>query len=371
MSVADQGRSPRAGPWRSEQRSRLSSPAGRVRQSHGSRHQTVVITGATSGVGRAAVREFAGRGARLVLLARGAEGLRAAPREVEQAGSEALELPTDIADAEQVEQAAATVERELGPIDVWVNNAMTSIFCTVRDLEPSEIQRVTEVTYLGTVFGTMAALKRMLARDRGSIVQVGSTLAYRAIPLQSAYCGAKHAVEGFTESLRAELIHEKRNVRLTMVQLPGVNTPQFDVVKSRLPRKAQPVPPIYQPEVAARAILWASEHARRQVYVGGSTAGTIIANKVVPGLLDRYLARTNIDAQQTDEPEDPQRPVNLWGATCGSRCRAIRAPTVASTSVLMMAAWQWWITTHRSLVAAGGAAVALLGPLLRWHRRSV
>ena len=275
--------------------------------------RVVVITGASAGVGRATAEAFAARGDRVALLARGRAGLEGAAKDVEAAGGEALTIPVDVAHADAVEEAADRIERELGPIDVWVNDAMTTVFAPFTQLSTDEFRRVTEVTYLGTVHGTMAALRRMRPRDRGSIVQVGSALAYRGIPLQSAYCGAKHAIQGFTDSLRTELMHEGSHVRVSMVQLPALNTPQFDWVRSLMPRRAQPVPPIYQPEVAARAIVWASEHGRKEVFVGGSTVATIWGDKLASGLLDRYLARTGFDSQQTQEPEDPARPNNLFG----------------------------------------------------------
>src|SRR5215218_2864905 len=262
------------------------------------RPEVVVITGASAGVGRATAREFARRGAHVALIARGRDGLEGARREVERAGGRALVLPLDVSDADAVEQAAELTVRELGPIDVWVNNAMLSVFSPVTEMRPEEYKRVTEVTYLGYVYGTLAALRRMLPRDRGVIVQVGSALAYRGIPLQSAYCGAKHAVQGFTESVRCELIHDGSGVKITMVQLPALNTPQFGWVRNRLPRKPQPVPPIYQPEVAADAIVWAARHYRREWVVGGSTALAIAGDKVAPGLGDWYLARQGYDAQQ-------------------------------------------------------------------------
>jgi NAD(P)-dependent dehydrogenase (short-subunit alcohol dehydrogenase family) len=277
------------------------------------RDRVVVVTGASGGIGRATARAFGARGARIALLARGEAGLDAAAAEVEEAGGTALAISVDTARYDDVEAAAARVEEELGPIDVWVNDAFTSVFAPFTEISPEEFARVTEVSYLGFVYGTRAALDRMLPRDRGTIVQVGSALAYRGIPLQSAYCGAKHAIQGFHESLRCELLHEGSNVHVTMVQMPAVNTPQFDWVLSRLPRRAQPVPPIYQPEVAAEAVLYAADHPRRREYwVGGTTAGTLLANAVVPGLLDRYLARTGYASQQTAEPRDRDRPANLW-----------------------------------------------------------
>lgn len=228
------------------------------------RPEVVVVTGASAGVGRATVRAFARRSASIGLLARGRDGLEAARQEVETLGGNALVVPIDVADADQVEAAAAAVEEEFGPIDIWVNNAMVSVFSPAKEMTPAEYKRVTEVTYLGYVYGTLAALKRMLAQDRGVIVQVGSALTYRGIPLQSAYCGAKHAIEGFTESVRCELLHDGSNVKITMVQMPALNTPQFGWVKSRLPRKPQPVAPIYQPVVAAEAIVWAAHDYRRE-----------------------------------------------------------------------------------------------------------
>jgi NAD(P)-dependent dehydrogenase (short-subunit alcohol dehydrogenase family) len=268
---------------------------------------TVVITGASAGVGRAVARAFAERGDRIALLARGEAGLDAAADEI----SEALPVPIDVADPAAVEAAADTVERELGPIDIWVNNAFAGELASFLEMPAEDFRRVTEVTYLGYVHGTRAALRRMLPRDRGVIVQVGSALAYRGIPLQSAYCGAKHAIQGFTESVRCELMHDKAHVYLTMVQLPAVNTPQFGWARSRMPRHPQPVPPIYQPEVAAEAVLHAADHPRRREYwVGGSTVATLLANKVAAGLLDRYLARTGYRGQQTDAP--PTGAGNLW-----------------------------------------------------------
>jgi len=277
----------------------------------------VVITGGSAGTGRAVARAFARNGAHVALLARGEERLRAACRDVEGAGVRALGVVTDVADAQAVEAAAAQVEAELGPITVWVNSAMTSVFSPVHQLTAEEVKRVAEVTYLGSVNGILAALRRMQPRDAGTIVQVGSALAYRAIPLQAAYCGSKFAIRGFVDSLRCELRHDRSGVRVTSVHLPAMNTPQFGWVRSRLPRHPQPVPPIYQPEVAAKAIVWAANHPRREVWVGYSTVGTILAGKLVPALVDRYLARTNYEAQQTDRPADPDLADNLCAPAPG------------------------------------------------------
>ena len=324
----------------------------------------VVITGASAGVGRATAREFASRGADVGLLARDAEGLNGAVEEVEKLGRRAVAVPTDVADPDQVEAAASQVEAELGPIDVWVNNAMTSVFAPFIEIEPAEFRRVTEVTYLGFVYGTRAALRRMLPRDRGTIVQVGSALAYRGIPLQSAYCGGKHAIQGFTESVRAELLHDRSAVRLTMVQMPALNTPQFVQVLSKLPNKAQPVPPIYQPEVAARAIVWAATHRRRQMWVGASTVATVLGNKVVPGLLDHYLGRTGYASQQTGERRDPNQPSNLWEPVPGDKGAHGPFDDRASSR-----SPQLWASAHRGLVAAAIAAgVASLASVWRARR---
>jgi NAD(P)-dependent dehydrogenase (short-subunit alcohol dehydrogenase family) len=274
--------------------------------------ETVVITGASAGLGRAIACEFGKSGAQVALLARGRAGLDAAQREIETAGGTALTVPTDVSDAEAVESAAATAEREFGTIDIWINNAMVSVFSPVKDTKPEEFKRVTDVTYLGVVNGTLAALRRMLPRNRGKIIQVGSALAYRSIPLQAAYCAAKHAIVGFTDSLRCELIHDSSSIGLTIVHMPALNTPQFNWVKSRLRNKAQPVPPIFEPEVGARAVFWAAHHDRAKVFVGGSTVEAIVGNKIAPRLLDKYLARTGYKAQQTSEFEDPDRRSNLW-----------------------------------------------------------
>jgi NAD(P)-dependent dehydrogenase (short-subunit alcohol dehydrogenase family) len=266
-----------------------------------------------------------------------------------------LTLPLDVADWEAVDQAATAVEDRFGPIDVWINNAMVSVFSPFVEMTPEEFKRVTEVTYLGYVHGTLSALRRMKPRDRGVIIQVGSALAYRGIPLQSAYCGAKHAVEGFTESVRCELLHDGSRVRLTMVQLPAVNTPQFSWVKSRLPRKPQPVPPIYQPEVAARAILWAAKHARRELNVGMSTSVVVAGNKLAPGLGDWYLARTGYDSQMLNEPAEKERPDNLWRPLRGDHGAHGEFDDRAHPRSL-----QLWATTHRGLLAAVGLGMAAL-----------
>jgi NAD(P)-dependent dehydrogenase (short-subunit alcohol dehydrogenase family) len=315
--------------------------------------RVVVITGASGGVGRAVAREFAGRGAKVALLARGDAGLDAAAKEIEAAGGVALPISVDVADAEAVDAAAERIERELGPIEVWVNNAFSSVFAPFTQISTEELRRTTEVTYLGYAYATKAALARMMPRDRGSIVLVGSALARRGIPLQSGYCAAKHAIYGLYESIRCELLHEKSSVRITTVQLPALNTPQFDWVRSKLPRRAQPVPPIYQPEVAARAIAFAADHPRRREYlVGASTVLTVTANKVMPGLLDRYLARTGYSAQQTDQARDTAQPSNLYepvdeNVDEGAHGRFDRRAHPRSPLL--------WVQQHRGMVAAAVA----------------
>jgi len=326
--------------------------------------EIVVITGASAGVGRATVREFAKRGAHIGLIARGAAGLEGAREEVERLGGRALVVPADVSIYEQVESAAQEVERNLGPIDIWINNAMVSAFSRFREMQPAEFSRVTEVTYLGVVHGTMAALHFMSGRNRGTIVQVGSALAYRSIPLQSAYCGAKHAIRGFTDSIRCELLHDGIDIHLTTVHLPALNTPQFDWVKNRLPYKPQPVPPIFQPEVAARAIYWAAHHRRRELYVGFPTVKAILANKIIPGYLDRYLAKRGYEAQQTKEFDDHNRPNNLWNPLPGDFGAHGRFDRLSRPRSV-----QLWLTTHRWLAAALGAAAGAMGvayTIRRW-----
>ena len=316
--------------------------------------EVVVITGASAGVGRATVREFAKHGAHVGLLARNEDGLQAAKEEVESLGGKALVVPTDVADPEQVEAAADKVEKELGPIDVWVNDAIAVIFAPAKEISPQDFKRSTEVCYLGAVYGTMAALKRMVPRDRGTIVQVGSALSYRAIPLQSAYCGAKHGMRGFTDSVRTELIHDKSNVRITMVQLPAVNTPQFNVSKTTLDKHPQPVPPIYQPEVPARAIYYAAHNKRREVWVGLSSAIVITGNKLLPGLGDWYLGRTGYGSQQTQQSINPDRPNNLYEPVSGDHGAHGNFDKQAHEE-----SPQLWSTRHRTtLLAAVGLGLA-------------
>jgi short-subunit dehydrogenase len=322
--------------------------------------EVVVITGASAGVGRATALEFARHGAHVGLIARGIERLEQARREVESYGVKTIALSADVADPSAVEQAAARVESELGPIDIWVNNAMTTVFSPFSEISAEEFKRATEVTYLGAVHGTMSALRRMRPRNRGCIVQVGSALAYRSIPLQSPYCGAKHAILGFTVSLRTELLHEKSRVHVTMVHLPAMNTPQFSWCKTRLPRHPQPVPPIYAPEVAARGIYWAAHHRRREVRVGLPTVEAIMGNRIAPGLLDRYLARTAYESQQTSEPVDPGRPDNLFQPVAGNW----GAHGVFIQQSLQRSE-QLWAVTHRPLLALAASGLWALGWLLQ------
>ncbi len=330
--------------------------------------RVVVVTGASGGIGRATARLFARHGDTVALLARGDRGLDAARRDAESEGCRAAAYVVDTADAAALDQVAHRVEEDLGEIDIWVNVAFTSVFARFVDIEPEEFERVTQVTYLGFVNGTRSALRRMLPRDRGTIVQVGSTLAYRGIPLQSAYCGAKHATQGFHESLRTELLHDRSRVRVTMVQMPAVNTPQFSWVLSRLPRQAQPVPPIYQPEVAAHAVMYAAEHPRRREYwVGETTAATLLVNAVAPGLLDRYLARTGFNGQQTDQPKLPDQPTNLWEPADGDDGHDFGAHGQFDKRSHAHSPQVWASQHHGTLAAVGLGLVA--AALVRAARR--
>ena len=327
--------------------------------------QVVVITGATAGVGRATARSFAREGAKIGLLARGKAGLEGTRKDVEELGGQAIAISTDVADADQVEAAALAVEEAFGPIDVWVNNAMTSVFSPVNEMQADEYRRVTEVCYLGYVHGTLSALKRMQTRDRGTIIQVGSSLAYRGIPLQSAYCGAKHAIQGFTDSLRTELIHDGSNVHVTEVHLPAMNTTQFGWVKSRLPNKAQPVPPIYQPEIAADAIVWSAHNKRRELLVGGPTQIVINGNKIAPALGDWYLAQGGYEDQQRDEPEDPNRDHNLWEPVPGDHGAHGDFDNMARPDSPVTTA-----SMHRKPIGLAVAGVTTaIGALLFWRSR--
>src|SRR5688572_13082378 len=319
------------------------------------RPEVVVITGASSGIGRATARRFARDGARIGLLARGIEGLEGARRDVETLGGEALPIPTDVSDAAQIETAASTIEEHLGPIDIWINNAMVSVFSPVKEMQPEEYRRVTEVTYLGYVYGTLSALKRMSPKDHGTIVQVGSALAFRGIPLQSAYCGAKHAVQGFIESLRSELLHDHSKVWVTMVHLPATNTPQFNWVKTRLPRKPQPYPPVFQPEVPAEAIYYAAHHRRREMFVGWPTLKTVLGNRLAPGYVDRVLAKTGYEGQQYNGLVGPSRRDNLWEPVAidfGAHGDFDRGAKSFS--------WLLWADVHREMVAMGLSAAAVI-----------
>jgi len=321
----------------------------------------VVVTGATAGVGRATVRAFARKGCSIGLLARGEERLATTRAEVEELGGKALAVKTDVSDANQVNSATAAVEREFGPIDIWVNNAMTTVFAPFTEITPEEFKRATEVTYLGAVNGTMAALRSMLPRDRGVIVQVGSALAYRSIPLQAPYCGAKHAIAGFTDSIRSELIHRNSRTRLTMVQMPALNTPQFSWCRTRLPRHPQPVPPIFEPEVAAEAIVWASCHRRREVYVGMPTVMAIVGNKIAPRFLDYYLA-WKFDSQETDKPIEAGRRDNLFDPVPGDyAAHGIFDARSRKNSI------QFRIDTHRATL---GLAVLMIGGLAYFRRKT-
>jgi NAD(P)-dependent dehydrogenase (short-subunit alcohol dehydrogenase family) len=326
------------------------------RMSEETRPQVVVVTGASAGVGRALIRAYARRGAHIGLIARGRAGLEAARRDVEELGGRALMLPLDVADADAVETAATKVEAAFGPIDLWINNAMTSVFSPVKEMTPEEFRRVTDVTYLGYVHGTLSALRRMLPRDRGIIVQVGSALAYRGIPLQSAYCAAKHAVQGFMDSLYTELLHDGSNVKATMVQLPAVNTPQFRWVKSRLPNQAQPVPPIFQPEVIAEGIVYAADHPRREFWIGWPTVKAIIGNNLVPWYADQYLAEHGYEDQQIEEPRDPGRPHNLWEPVDDADDHGAHGVFNERARPYSV---QLWASMNRGLVAVAAGVVGL------------
>jgi short-subunit dehydrogenase len=323
--------------------------------------EVVVVTGASAGLGRATVRAFAKQGARIGLVSRNRPRLEETKKEVESLGGQALVIPTDVADADGVESAADAVESAFGPLEVWVNNAMVSVFSPVMKMRPDEYRRVTEVTYLGTVYGTLAALHRMVPRDRGAIVQIGSALAYRAIPLQSAYCGAKHAIQGFTESLRSELYHSGSKVHISMLQMPALNTPQFEWVKSRLRGRPRPVGPIYQPEVGAEAVVYAAHHRRPEIYVGYPAVEAIMGNRIAPRLLDHYLGRTGFESQQAPEPDDPNRPDNLWESVPGTFGAHGRFDGSARHTSLQLAA-----TEHRRTLALTGLTLA--GALWAWHR---
>jgi short-subunit dehydrogenase len=331
-----------------------------------SRPEVVVVTGASAGVGRAIVHAFAKRGASVGLLARGSEGLEEVRAEVQALGGRALAIPTDVADHAQVEAAADAVERELGEIDVWVNDAMATVLARFADTEPEEFRRATEVTYLGTVHGTMAALKRMLARDRGKVVQVGSALSYRSIPLQAAYCGAKFAIRGFTDSIRTELLHDRSNVQITMVQLPGVNTPQFNWCRSKLPNHPKPVPPIYQPEIPAEAVYWAAHHHRRELWVGYSAVQAILASMLAPSVADRYLAKNAFDGQEVPGmPVEGERKGNLFEPR-----EALAATHGIFDSQAKTRSPQLWLATHRrELAGAAAGALASLAAVRRRARR--
>jgi NAD(P)-dependent dehydrogenase (short-subunit alcohol dehydrogenase family) len=335
----------------------------------GMARQVVVITGASAGIGRATARLYGVRGAQVALLARGRAGLDAAAKDVENAGGTALAIPTDVADHRQVEAAATQIENDLGPIDVWINVAFTSVFAPFHEIKPEEFRRVTEVSYLGFVYGTMAALSRMRVRDRGTIVQVGSALSERSIPLQSAYCGAKHAINGFTESLRTELLHDGSNIHITVVQMPAVNTPQFSWVLSRLPHHPQPVPPIYQPEVAARGVVFAADHPqRKQYWVGASTVGTLLGQKIAPALLDRYLAKTGYQSQQTADSVAPDRAHNLWDPLDGPDGHDYGAHGEFDDRAHRRAP-QLWLSHHARLVSAAAAVAVTATAAVAWLRR--
>ena len=334
--------------------------------------QVVVITGASAGVGRATARAFAREGAKIALIARGQSGLDAARSEIESGGGQAISIAADVAEAQALEEAADRVERELGPIDIWVNNAMVTVFAPVNQLGPDEFRRVTEVTYLGGVYGAMAALKRMRTRNRGTIVQVSSALAYRSIPLQSAYCGAKHALAGFVDALRCELVHEKSNIHVTAVQMPALNTPQFSWARNKLPHRPQPVPPIFQPEVAADAILYAASHKRRNVPVGAPTWLAEWGQRFVPGLLDTYLGHTAWGGQQTREPDDHKRADNLFSPVDVDGDPGAHGDFDARARG---SSWALWVEKNRRALGLAALAASALGTGMwfgaRKHKRNM
>jgi NADP-dependent 3-hydroxy acid dehydrogenase YdfG len=322
------------------------------------RDKVIVVTGASSGVGRAIARAAGAEGAKVALIARGIDGLEAAAREIDEAGGESLMLPLDLADARAVERAADHVVAEWGRIDVWVNDAMVSVFAPITETQPDEYRRVMEVNYLGTVHGTLAALRHMLARNSGIIVQIGSALAYRSIPLQSAYCASKAAVRGFTDSLRSELYHARSKVKVTMLQLPAVNTPQFEVVRNKLGKHGRPVPPIYQPEVIARAFLYAIERPSRELWIGWNTIKAILGQRIIPGILDRYLAKVAWDAQTT-HLIPPTRTDNLSAPLPGDRgARGSFDHEARSSST------ELWLRTHRWAALLGFAVLGVLVVLI-------
>jgi short-subunit dehydrogenase len=325
-----------------------------------------VITGAGAGVGRATALEFARNGFDVALLSRDPDRLASLAQEIEGLGRRALPISTDVADADQVEAAATRVEQELGAIDTWVNVAMATVFAPVEKLTAGEVLRATEVTYLGQVYGMMAALKRMRPRCRGKIVNVGSALAYRSVPLQAAYCGAKAAIRGFTDSLRSELLHDNLDIQLTMVHLPAINTPQFDWALNKMKTKAQPVPPIFEPEVAARAILFGATHDRREVWVGYSTVQAIVGNMIAPGLLDRLLATKGYSGQLTETPLPDDAPGNLFRPVPGHATAHGRFDNRARTT-----SWEMFTDRHRDGIFAGiaFAGVVALALLLKRDRR--
>lgn len=328
-----------------------------MKHKHEFQDKVVVITGASGGIGRVTAWEFAKQGAKVALLARGKEQLAATKKEVEDYGGTAITIECDVADHLSIEYAADLVEKELGPIDVWVNNAMASVFAPFKEITPEEFKRVTEVTYLGTVYGTQTALKRMLPRNRGAIVFVGSALAYRGIPLQSAYCGAKHGIQGFYDSLRSELMHDNSNIKTCMVQLPGVNTTQFGWVLSRLPNKPKPMGKVYQPEVAARAIVFAAAHNRREIFVGFPTFQAIIGNKIAPWLGDFVLSKNGYKGQQTNVPVEADRKNNVWEPVHEDRGAHGDFHKKAKTHSITL-----WASMNRGVIGtlAGIAAVCLL-----------